>query len=166
MAVTYEPIATSSPSSVSTVTFSSLGTYTDIKIIIGGLTTASPGYIPFLRFNSDSGFNYSTTIIYGSGTAASSERVSNNSVIYVGDVANGTRTTIPQMSEVDIFSYRGSTYKSVMHKNANDTNGTGDVIRGVSLWRSTSAITSIEVSTGGVNYNSGTTISLYGIKAA
>lgn len=159
---TYEPIATNSPSGVSTVTFSSLGSYTDIKVIVAGLITASAGSLAFLRFNGDTGFNYSTTQIYGNGTTATSDQQAGNSLIYIN---TDTSTTIPQMSETDIFSYSGSTKKTVLHKSANDQNGTGLVYRGVHLWNNTAAITSITVACF-ANFSAGTTISLYGIKAA
>ena len=159
---TYEPIATSSPSGVSTVTFSSLGTYTDLKIIIAGLTTASAGLLVYLRFNGDTGFNYSTTQMYGDGATATSDRTASNSLIYL---QTDTSTTIPSMSETDIFSYRGSTFKTILHKNSNDKNGSGFVYRGAHCWRNTAAITSLSI-TCAVNFNSGTTISLYGITAA
>jgi hypothetical protein len=58
-----------------------------------------------------------------------------------------------------------STYKTVLSALANDKNGSGSVDRVVGLWSNTSAINSVSV-VGGANFVSGSTITLYGIKAA
>jgi len=69
MAMTYTPIATQTlGSSVSTVTFSSIsGTYTDLVLIAQPI--ASAGVDLELRFNGDSGSNYSCTQLSGDGSS-------------------------------------------------------------------------------------------------
>ena len=71
MTATYDCIATTTLSSAqSSVTFSSIsGSYTDL-IIISDAILASGNDALGLRFNSDSGSNYSYTFMYGNGTSA------------------------------------------------------------------------------------------------
>jgi hypothetical protein len=66
----------------------------------------------------------------------------------------------------DLFSYAGSTFKTVLATNSQDYNGSGNVGRTVALWRSTSAISTILLYTNAGNFNAGTTATLYGILKA
>ena len=157
---TYEPLATSTLGSAGTITFSSIsGSYTDLRIVLVG--TAS-GNTFALRFNGDSGTNYSYTQMNGNGSAVASSRVSHNSLIYGWT----SGTTNPAMCSFDIFSYAGATNKTVLVVGSRDNVASGSVARVVNLWRNTAAITSIVVSANGGNMDSGTTATLYGIKAA
>jgi hypothetical protein len=160
---TYEPIATSSPSGVTSVTFSSLGSYTDIVAVVVPIY-ASGGSDVSVQFNGDTATNYSQTWISGNGTSASSSRNTSDTYIRTGgSIASG----YPAMQRWNFFSYAGSTNKTVLVEVANDLNGSGTVRRAVGLWRSTAAITSIKFeATGGINFASGSIITLYGIKAA
>jgi len=165
---TYEPISTTTLGADSaTVTINSIpSTYTDL-ILIGVVTTSAAAEIPQIRFNGDTATNYSRTEIMGNGTAASSTRSSNQTRFPLGFGNTGTSTTIPGFFKVHIFSYAGSTNKTVLSEASNDQNGSGDVTRLVGLWRNTAAITSLTLSLGtGVNYKTGSTFTLYGIKAA
>ncbi len=165
---TYEPIATTtvSGSDVNSVTFSSLGSYTDI-IIVSNVIGATDYASLFLRFNSDTGNNYSHTRIEGTGSTASSGRASTTNRMQIGWPWQGTGTNKPSFVKAHIFSYGGSTNKTVLSESANDQNGVGDVARYVGLWRSTAAITSITIDTGAVTgIKVGSMFTLYGIKAA
>jgi hypothetical protein len=117
----------------------------------------------YLRVNSDTGTNYSTTNVYGNGSSALSTRQS--SVDKIGVILSGyLRSTQPSAVIVNFMNYSNSTtYKTILSR-GNQT----DVITQaqVNLWRSTSAITSIEFYVTGFNYASGSTFTLYGIKAA
>lgn len=166
MAATYTPIATTTLGSAGTITFSSIpGTYTDLKLIFSG-TVASANQI-YLRFNNDSTTTYSITQLNGNGTSATSGSGTNtNQLVLVGLVGSNASTTIPNFVNVDIFNYAGSTFKTSLFSTSNDLNGSGDSAASVGMWRSTSAITSINLSAAGGNFNAGTTATLYGIKAA
>lgn len=165
MPATYEPIATTTLSSAaSTITFSSIGSgYTDLKLVL--VTTTSVSDTVFLRFNSDSTTTYSGTYLYGDGSTASSGRRTSVTGLY-GGFGVTTSTSTPSMWTWDIFSYAGSTNKTTLNTISMDFNGSGSVTRSVGLWRSTSAVTSISANVSGSNFNSGTTATLYGIKAA
>jgi hypothetical protein len=158
---TYTPIATQTlGSSAATVTFSSIsGAYTDLKLVFTGVV-GSGGDAFYLRFNGDSATNYSNTELKGSGTAASSARYS--SVTYMYALGNGLSANQTNVI-VDINNYsNATTYKTGLFR-YNDANGY--VAATIGLWRSTSAITSISINSLGA-YTTGSTFTLYGIKAA
>jgi hypothetical protein len=166
MPATYEPIATTTLGSAqATVTFSSIpSTYTDL-VLVTIATTSVGGRDYNLRFNSDTGSNYSFTVLAGSGSAASSTRASNTSSTGLYTVA-GTSTSTPGVVISQILNYSNTTtYKTIIQRGNEPA---GEVCAGVSLWRSTSAISTIAItaSTGSGNWNSGSTFTLYGIKAA
>lgn len=168
MPATYEPIATTTlSSSASSFTFSSIpGTYTDIRLVIVPITGTTSDDNFVLRFNGDTTGNtlYSMTRVYGSGTTASSNRIGNDEWWNLV-VGRGVSST-PTLQTVDIFSYAGSTFKTGLISHSADNNGGGFVTRQVGLYRSTSAITQITVSTLSYNLVAGTTATLYGIKNA
>ena len=165
MATTYEPIATTTlGSAASSITFSSIaGTYTDLRVVFSGTATVSGALR--CQFNSDSATNYSVTILYGDGTTAASQVITNQTYMNLS-WARGIQTSTPMMATLDIFSYAGSTYKTALTQLSNDNNGAGATASTVGLWRSTSAITSITLFMSGTTFETGTTATLYGIKAA
>lgn len=167
---TYEPIATTTLGSAqASVTFNSLGSYTDLRLIANvrlnrAVTEESLG----LQFNSDSGSNYSWTNLAGNGSSALSGRASNSNDIYLGEAAGTSNASgIYSMHIVEIQNYGNSTtYKTVLTRNSLASGGTRAT---VGLWRNTAAITSLTVRDyGGGAYNilTGSTFTLYGIKAA
>ncbi len=155
---TYEPIATTTLGSAqSSVTFSSIsGAYTDLVLISDSILVSGTG-AGRLRYNSDSGSNYSNTYLYGDGSIAASGRAANltfNDYNFIGT----SRST----SVCHIQNYSNSTtYKTFISRG----NGGGITIAYAGLWRNTAAITSIEV-IGSSNFNTGSTFTLYGIAAA
>ena len=162
---TYEPIATTTlGSAAASITFSSIaGTYTDLRISFTG--TATGGTSPIIRFNSDAATNYSQTYLQGDGASAASSSYTSLSRIFLN--SSSSMNTTPQFNSVDIFSYAGSTYKTILFTSSHDKNGSGVIYSSVGLWRSTSAINTITLSlNGGSNMDIGTTATLYGIKAA
>ena len=162
MASTYEPIASNTlASATSSVTFSSIpSTYTDLVIVFNG-TTASNGY-PSLRFNSDTGTNYSNTSLRGNGTTANSARGSSANEM---DIAYGLPLSTTQNTFiVQCMNYsNATTYKTVLARTNNVFRETGAA---VGLWKSTSAITSVTLKTNSPNFEVGSIFTLYGIKAA
>lgn len=163
MPATYEPIATTTLSTAaSTITFSSIpATYTDLRLVFCPIGSTSN--YPYLRFNSDSGSNYSLTRLQGDGSSATSSRQSNQTETFL--LNDSLVTTTPYLITLDIFSYAGSTNKTTLIENSQDRNGSGSVRRMVSLYRSTSAISTILLYVDSGNFAVGTTATLYGIKA-
>jgi hypothetical protein len=164
MPITYEPIATTTlGSAAASITFSSIAaTYTDLRLVLVAITSGGTNRI---RFNSDSGTNYSRTKITGDGTTADSARSTSSLLISFGANANPV-STIPYLNTVDVFSYAGPTNKTVLWNQELSLNGSGEISKGVGLWRNTSAITAIELTNSGGNFLTGTTATLYGIKNA
>ena len=164
MPLTYEPIQSYTLGSATTgITFSSVpSTYTDLKVI---LVQTTDGANLGIRFNSDSGSNYSWTRLQGDGSSATSARTTNASFGQLN--GNGTSASPNSgLVEVDIFSYAGSTNKTVLSKFSNDQNGSGNTAPTVNLWRSTATITTVYVFAAGGDLQIGTTATLYGIKNA
>lgn len=161
MPATYEPIATQTlGSAAATVTFSSIpSTYTDL-VIVANYANSGGQSDTYLRFNSDSGNNYSKTQMFGTGSAAGSNNQANFSSFtgfgYIG-------TTIGN-SVCSIMNYSNSTTNKTVISRSNDTAGL--VMANVGLWRNTSAITSIIIGFANNNFIAGSTFTIYGIKAA
>lgn len=165
MAKTYEPIATTTlTSAASSITFSSIsGSYTDLRLVL--VPPATYGAYIYLRFNSDTGSNYSRTYLSGNGSAASSSRDTSQTYIKINNLTPD-KTNLLGFYTVDIFSYAGSTNKTVLATSNEDNNGSGYVDRIVGLWRSTSAITSVGLTMNGIDFQTGTVATLYGILKA
>jgi hypothetical protein len=162
---TYTPIATTTlGSSASSYTFTSIPqTYTDLVLVVAGTTGAANNILMQVGNGSiDTGTNYSTTFLYGDGSAAASSRQSNISTMLVGRIGTSQSINIFQ-----IMNYANTTtYKTFLCRGNNAT-ASGQVITTVNLWRSTSAINQIKVlEQVGSDFQTGTTLTLYGITAA
>jgi hypothetical protein len=158
MTVTYEKIATTILGSAqATVTFSSItGTYTDLVLISNAKATAGEnGFAGTL--NGDGGSSYSTTYLYGTGSTASSVRASGSSM----NIAR-TDSTAFWAGITSFMNYSNTTtYKTVLTRG----NSGSIVTVNVGLWRSTAAITSITLGCATGDFVTGSTFTLYGIKA-
>jgi len=165
MAITYEPIATTTLSSAAaSITFSSISSaYTDLRVVVNAIGTATGD--PWFRLNANFATNYSYTEIGGNGATASSYSVANDTKLYINLIAGGIFTT-PTMYTIDLFSYAGSTNKTSLITASQDKNGSGSVGRSVGLWRNTAAITQIQLRVDSTTYAAGTTATLYGILKA
>ena len=171
---TYTPIATytvGGGGSASLVFSSIPSTYTDLVVILQAKLSTSTAATIYMKFNTDTGVNthYSSTFLGGTGSSALSGRNSNGNSIYASaySAVNGTdfNTTI-----INVMNYANTTtYKTALVRSGQTTYGTDAI---VGLWRgstgsSTEAINAITiVNDGSTNFASGTTYTLYGIKAA
>lgn len=163
MPLTYEPIASTTLSSAaSSITLSSIPSgFTDLRLVIA-LRDATSGY-GLLRVNGDSGGNYSRTVLRGDGSAPSSFRSSNITEFYC---KGSTAANSFALTTLDFMSYANtSVFKTIL---AADAGFDSQVERTVYLWRSTAAITSIALLsvTAGATLAAGSTVALYGIRAA
>jgi len=166
MPATYEPIATQTlGSAAASITFSSIpASWTDLRLVVTEFGAGNYAWFG-VRFNSDSGTNYSGTLLRGNGASASSARdTSANRIDVIYDGVAGT--TIPALFEVDVFSYANSTNKTILARTSGDRNGAGQVGALVGLWRNTAAITTIGLIAQNFNFGIGTTATLYGIASA
>lgn len=164
MAITYEPIATQTlGSAAATVTFSSIpSTYTDLVLIMGNLTFSSGGN-PQVQYNGDTATNYSNTDLYGTGSATGSTYNTSNNYINVGFSATNGSASEPATVILQIQNYSNTTtFKTLLGRG---NRAGGEVQTNVGLWRSTAAINQVLVKTTST-FQTGSTFTLYGIKAA
>jgi len=166
MAVTYDPIATNTLASpATTLTFSSIpSTYTDL-VIVCNLGQTGPANVG-LRYNGDSGSNYSSTVFYAVGTAApASGNYTDMTHGYGLNAAGQLPNTITASGIIQIFSYSSTVAKKTsLSKYANT--GLAEITSFCSTWRSTAVINSIELFSYSSSYLAGSSFTLYGIKAA
>lgn len=165
MPKTYEPIATQTVgTATSTVTFSSIPqTYTDI--VVASSIQVSGNVNAWMRFNSDSGSNYSITVLEGNGSSATSANAYNQTQIQLDSVAYppfSGNSFAPGIVHINNYS-NTTTYKTALIRANNAAVGLSLFC---GLWRNTAAITTITFIAGAVNFAVGTTFTLYGIKAA
>ena len=163
MTITYEKVASytvASSGSISTFTLSSIpATYTDLVLIC--ISEATPGPEIWMRLNSDTGSNYSRTLVTGNGTSALSNRSTSSTKIFLND---GVTSNVASNQIVNIMNYSNTTtYKTVISRSDSTTDAAQAL---VNLWRSTSAINSITILFDRAStFNAGSTFTLYGIKA-
>jgi hypothetical protein len=168
MPKTYEPISTTTLGTTSTsVTFSTIsGAYTDLILQVNNQMSSASGFK--LRFNSDSGSNYSQTHLIGhSTTTVVSSRTTSASSI-TNNLVFGDSTTAdvftPNIIQIQNYS-NSTTNKTLLWRYGSTTPSEVGAI--VGLWEDTSAITAIEITPWNVvNFQTGCTFTLYGIKAA
>lgn len=164
MAETYEKIATTTLGSTANgVTFSSIsGTYNDLVLVFNGAGNSDINVD--LRFNSDTGSNYSNTAMGGQTSGALSTRNSNQTAMRM-NYQGYLRNAFTSLAIINIMNYSNTTtYKTVLNRYNNGNTG---VDGNVGLWRSTSAITAVEIKvTDGNTFSVGSIFTLYGIKAA
>jgi hypothetical protein len=154
---TMTPIATSTLSTAAaSVTFSNLPqTYTDLVLVVNGLGAVNTGIV--LTFNGAT-TNFSNTNLGGNGSAAQSNRRTSQQFINLTYTSYFT-TSYNGNIIAHIMNYANTTtYKTVLGRANNASIGT-EVM--VGLWSNTAAIND-----GSGNIGSGTTFTIYGIKAA
>jgi hypothetical protein len=143
-----------------TLSLSGISGYTDLVVVASTLTGNDLADFT-LRFNSDSGSNYSTTSLEGGGTSAVSQRQSNQTQMYFVGFQSGTYTE-PFTSILQIMNYSNTTTnKTVLTRSSSNAASAY-----VGLWRSTAAITSVTIYSASSTFSVGSTFSLYGIANA
>lgn len=164
MAATYEVISTNVlGSNTSSITFSSIPqTFTDLVMIINGGDTGAVQ--PAIRFNGDTGNNYSYQNLTGNGSTAYATFGVNGALIQFGWDAYMT-SAYSYLATINVPNYTNSTTNKALLGRSNNRD-TG-VTASVALWRNTSAITSMTIlqSYGSDLFIAGTSFTLYGIKA-
>jgi hypothetical protein len=165
MTTTYDSIATTTlGSAANTITFNSIsGSYTDLRVVVSG--SFSGNLQASIRFNNLSTEIYSYTELVGNGTTEASSMFGGSDNRIYFNATNPASTTQPFLMTADVFNYTNSKNKTTLLTFNQDLNGSGQTVRGVGLWRNTSAITRIDLTAGANNFTTGTVATLYGIKA-
>lgn len=165
---TYTPIATTTlGSGVTSYTFSSIpSTYTDL-ILVSNASSTNASYGLRVRFNGDTGSNYSSTRMMGNGSSATSARESSVTGIIINGNGYGGSNDLSTISILQVMNYSNTTtYKTALLR---ESYAAGATTALVGLWRATpAAITSLTIYNegGAINITSGATLTLYGIAAA
>jgi hypothetical protein len=168
MPQTYESIASVTvPTNIETVTFLSIpSTYTDLVLVVNAKSPNATGNNPVFRINIDTVGNYGYLYVSGNGTSTGTGLLSSSSTGVLG-------LRSQSLSNVD-FTYNSithfmnysnnTTYKTVLSRSNDATLGTEF---GATTWRSTATINRIEcLEFAGGAWAAGSTLTLYGIKAA
>lgn len=155
------------------ITFSSIPqTYKSIQIraLVRTLRALDGSDSMLVRFNSDSGTNYSTHQLYGNGSSAgryasasdSSAIIQNTATIMDSSLANTFAGNI-----IDVHDYASTTKAKTMRgfSGANANSSSTGFLMGLpsAAWYNTSAITSITF-TNSFGFKAGSTFALYGMK--
>ena len=173
----FESIATITPTAGATsITFSSIpSTYKSLQLrwIAKSTATASGAYQLRFQLNGDTGANYASHYLYGSGSSAAAEGRSASTVIFnaPGNLAtsNSSVSNIYSVGILDIIDYAStSKTKTIRHISGLNYNGatTGEIIALQSgLWNSTAATTSLTIlNSDSLGFVSTSSFALYGIK--
>jgi hypothetical protein len=170
----YESIASATGTGSSgVITFSSIpATYKHLQIRgIAKDTYAGVFELPTrVRFNSDTGNNYTMHNLNGNGTTvtAQGDATGTNAFFKFRGSNLSTDATYANMNAVsilDIIDYADtSKYKTARGFSGSDRNGAGSIFLISGLWLSTSAISTITLTADGTNWTTSTTFALYGIK--
>ena len=171
----FESIATATGTgSNTTLTFSSIpGTYQYLQLRL--LTRANDGgsnnAVINVRFNSDTGSNYTRHQLKGDGSSASAFGAASQTQAFITSGSAGSNALANAMgvSVVDIHDYANtSKYKTVRSLTGMDLNSVdGQILLTSSVWMDTNAITSISIfHNSGETFTTSTVASLYGIKGA
>jgi hypothetical protein len=161
MAATYTPIASITlNATVSSVTFNSIPqTYTDLVIVTSGTSTA--GAQMTLRLNGAT-TNYSSNCLSGNGSSVDSRFITGLTYIQLG--YHDYFTSSQSNATTHIMNYANTTTnKTVLNRTNNAAVGVG---LSAGLYRSTAAITTIELLPLASTWVSGTTFNMYGILGA
>jgi hypothetical protein len=149
-----------------TVTFSSIpSTYKHLQIRAIA-TSASDANLTLLRFNSDTGSNYSQHYLAGQGGVTNSGgSASTTAVTLTGIYARNFNPTYPWSYVIDILDYADTNkYKTVKALHGADYNGSGEINLTSGNWRNTAAISTITLSMAATGFSQYSHFALYGIK--
>lgn len=144
-------------------------TYTHLQIRgIVRTVRATQGDNLYLRFNGDTGSNYTVHQLQGNGSSASSYNSINQS--YAEGVfecsTDFNSASIYGCAVIDILDYANTNkFKTIRALNGYDANGSGTLNLRSNLWRSTNAVTTIRLdAVSGSQIKQYSSFALYGIK--
>jgi hypothetical protein len=162
------PIAsvTLPPGSSNTSLTSIPGIYQDLfltgTVLVGGAYTATSWWF---RVNGDGGSNYSNTALSSLGTGTNTSGRSSNNTIISGS-APDLKPGLPSTFQMHIINYANtSTHKTGILKVANNGIDSGYVELNTFLWRSTAAVSQIDMLfPGGNSLTQSIQLNLYGVR--
>ena len=131
-------------------------------LVCFGQGTTSDFTATGLRFNSDTGANYTGVFMYGDGSSAQSGVTGAVSVLYPGASAQQFGISVPGQVVFNIMDFaQTDKHKSVLVRwSRSDVRTDATAAR----WASTAAINSITIGFGGGDFAIGSTFSLFGLE--
>ena len=174
----YDSLATVTVPSggVATITFAGIpNTYKHLQVRMMALSNRATFGVDALlmRFNGDSGMNYSQHTLNGNGAsaAASGQGTGSISACYIDFAIGTTVSSYPGVAIIDVLDYASSSKNKVMRGlGGTDLNGTiggapGRVNFASSAWLNTAAINSITMTPNtGTLFTQHSQFTLYGVK--
>ena len=157
-------------SSASSVTFSSLGSYSDYKHLQIRMTTRNSRAVSTntqfsLTFNGDTGSNYAHHILGGTGGSVYSTASTSQTAMQVSSIGNSATANIFSASIIDILDFNSSSKNKTIRIMTGIVNSADYEITLRSGFRNnTAAITSFTITANIDNILTGSRFSLYGIK--
>ena len=163
---TYVPLATLTLSSADgSITFSSIpATYRDLILLhsvkhtfAGSISVRDTG----VRFNGDTGSNYSEVLMYGTGSSTASNSATRSSIQLVYGMASSNF----QLGVMQIMDYSATDkHKSVLYRTGAGNDDNYGTFAGAFRWANTAAVTSLSITpSGSYEVIAGSTFSLYGV---
>lgn len=156
----------------SVVTFSGISsTYTHLQLrYMAKCTQTGTGYsVMQIRFNSDSGTNYSGHELVGDGSTATSGGAGTDAAASQSQIQIRWPQTSAQFSVgvIDLLDYANTSKNTTLKALAGfDNNGSGNAMFTSGAWYNTAAITTISIYPKHNSIISGSHFALYGIKSA
>lgn len=170
MAFTFSKLATVAVGAggSATISFTNIPqNYKDLMVYLSGRSTgADNSRFVRIRFNSNSGSNYTNKRVRGDGsTASSTGETSDTSGYTIMSGGNNTASTFGSTS-IYIPNYAGTTNKSFSTDAVTENNATAaEAMLFAEIWNNVSAISSITLTPTANNFAQYSTATLYGIRA-
>jgi hypothetical protein len=156
---TYTPIASVTLSATaSEVVFSGLPqSFRDLIVVVDGTSTTDTGLL--IQFNGDTtNANYPYVWMLGNGSTTSSGTAT---IPTFGDIRTYSNSNI-----IQIMDYSATDKQKTVLNRGNFAGSTNPfVIAFAGRWANTAAINSIRLAPNGFNFNSGSTLTIYGVIA-
>lgn len=160
----FESIATATPTSGTTVTFSSIpSTYKALQIRVNIIDNS----VPALLVQLNGATSYAIHALRADGGTVSATGNTAQTYIYGASTWTQPSTLRPLVGIIDIQDYASTSKNKTVRILSGQNNNAGATAEEIKLssglWISTSAVNSVSIITSGA-YSSGTSIALYGIK--
>lgn len=164
---TYDSIASVTLSSTSNdVTFTSISSsYTDLVLVMSNLTSTTTTGKPRIRFNNDTSANYNYVLTQGLGSTVSTQGAKDTTSTWIsGDPSMNSTTPSSCIVHINSYSSTAAWKTAIAYGGWFGESGNRSVVFCLT-WKSTSAISTVNINSPTYAFNSGSTFSLYGITA-
>ena len=156
-------------SAAANITVSSIpNTFTDLLVLTSFRSSVNSGDWDGLnlRFNNDSGNNYTARLLYGTGSGAASLSTTEAQIIYHHyAVTNNQTSNTFSNAAMYVPNYASSAAKSISTDSVTEHNGTTVILNiSAGLWNNSAAISSITFRSNSLNnFMAGSSVTVYGI---